>query len=80
METIKTVAPTYHPIKVKGPWEFIGVDLMGKFPMTAAGYQYILTATDYFTKWVEAFPLQDKSAVGQVMSHILQVSAVKHYN
>ena len=57
---------------------------MGKFPMTATGYQYILTATDYFTKWVEAFPLQDKSArsccIEQVMSDILQVSAVKHYN
>ena len=68
METIKTVVPIYHPIKVTGPWDFIGVDLMGKLPMTTAGYQYILTATDYFTKWVEAFPLQDKSAFAVAVS------------
>ena len=27
---------------------------------------YIVTLTDYFTKWAEATPLPDKSAVGVV--------------
>lgn len=39
------------------------MDLTGPLPRTQAGHQYILTATDYFSKWVEAFPLKTKSAM-----------------
>ena len=31
-------------------------------PPTPLGNQYIFTATDYFTKWVEAFPMKSKTA------------------
>ena len=43
-------------------WELIGIDLTGPLPKTVNGFQYILTATDYFSKWVEAFPLKKKTA------------------
>uniref|UniRef100_A0A3B5L8T8 Gypsy retrotransposon integrase-like protein 1 n=1 Tax=Xiphophorus couchianus TaxID=32473 RepID=A0A3B5L8T8_9TELE len=46
----------------KGVWELIGIDLTGPMPLTSCGNQYILTATDYFSKWVEAFPLKTKTA------------------
>ncbi|XP_034624223.1 KRAB-A domain-containing protein 2 [Trachemys scripta elegans] len=36
--------------------------LTGPLPATKKGYQYILTAPDYVTRWVEAFPLRTKSA------------------
>lgn len=54
-------------IKVSNVWEFVGIDLTGPMTTTVDGYQYILTATDYFSKWVEAFPLKTKCAaeVGQ---------------
>lgn len=35
---------------------------MGPFQETENGFRYIFTATDYYTKWVEAFPIQTKSA------------------
>lgn len=38
------------------------MDLMGPFKMTPRKNKYILTMTCYFNKWVEAFPLLDKSA------------------
>lgn len=43
-------------------WELVGIDLTGPLPKTSSGCQYILTATDYFSKWVEAYPLNTKSA------------------
>ncbi|XP_023701118.2 uncharacterized protein [Paramormyrops kingsleyae] len=50
-------------IKVSAVWELIGIDLSGPLPKTSTGFQYILMATDYFSKWVEAFPQKTKSAV-----------------
>lgn len=49
-------------IKVSAVWQLVGIDLTGPLPVTSDGYNYILTATDYFSKWVEAFPLKTKSA------------------
>lgn len=40
----------------------MGIDLTGPLPKTSGGYRYIMTATDYFSKWVEAYPLKTKSA------------------
>ena len=45
-------------------WSQVGMDLIGPLPKTSRGNQYIVTLTDYFTKWAEAAPLPDKSAVG----------------
>ncbi|CAH2220544.1 gag-pol fusion [Pelobates cultripes] len=49
-------------IKVSAVWELVGIDLTGPFTETVDGFKYILTATDYFSKWVEAFPLKSKCA------------------
>uniref|UniRef100_A0A4W4GZP0 THAP domain-containing protein 1 n=1 Tax=Electrophorus electricus TaxID=8005 RepID=A0A4W4GZP0_ELEEL len=44
-------------IEVKERWEWLGLDVRGPFPMTADGHIHIMTLTDYYSKWVEAFPL-----------------------
>uniref|UniRef100_A0A1A8AWX9 Si:ch211-249c2.1 n=1 Tax=Nothobranchius furzeri TaxID=105023 RepID=A0A1A8AWX9_NOTFU len=61
-DPIKTVAPTLHPIKVKEPWEVLGMDLIGPLPETRLGNRYVLTMTDLYTKWVIAEPLKSKTA------------------
>lgn len=38
------------------------MDLIGKLPLTVKGNQYICVLIDYFTKWVEAYPLPSKAA------------------
>ena len=37
----------------------IGLDFMGPFPRSKKGHVYLLVIVDYFTKWVELFPLKD---------------------
>jgi transposase InsO family protein len=45
------------------PFQIVGSDVMGPFPVTERGYRYILTFTDHFTKWVEGFPIKNANAV-----------------
>ena len=56
-------------------WSQVGMDLIGPLPATPRGNQYIVTLTDYFSKWAEAAPLPDKTAHG-VARFIYAVSGV----
>ena len=47
---------------VGAPMERIAVDVMGPLPVTKKGNKYLLVAMDYFTKWPEAYALQDQEA------------------
>ncbi len=38
------------------------MDIIGPLPITTQGNKYIITLTDYFSKWAEASPLSDKTA------------------
>ena len=40
------------------------MDLIGPVPEPPRGNKYIVTLTDYFSKWAEAAFLKDKGAVG----------------
>ncbi|XP_022050826.2 uncharacterized protein zgc:153292 [Acanthochromis polyacanthus] len=45
-------------IEVTEPWQWLGLDVRGPLPQTLNGHKYILTVTDYYSKWVEAVPMQ----------------------
>ena len=45
-------------IIVTEPWHTVGIDITGPLPKTRRGNRFILVVVDYFTKWVELFPLQ----------------------
>ena len=54
-----------HPIPVSAKiWKQVGMDLIGPLTETPRGNRYIITLTDYFTKWAEAGALPDKSSLG----------------
>lgn len=36
------------------------MDIIGPVSETAEGYKFIFTATDFYSKWVEAFPICNK--------------------
>ena len=47
-----------HPVPVKAPWYHIGIDFIGPIsPASSKGNRYILTISDYFSKFVEAVAL-----------------------
>ncbi|CAF5168140.1 unnamed protein product [Rotaria magnacalcarata] len=52
-----------HPIESpSGPFQMIGMDYSGPFPITSQGNKYVLAITDYFTKWVIAIPTEKQNA------------------
>ena len=57
--------PELHPVPVHSLWHHRGIDFVGSIsPASSSGNKYILTLSDYFTKWVEAVPLPSKEAPG----------------
>ncbi|KAH9308369.1 hypothetical protein KI387_036280, partial [Taxus chinensis] len=49
-----------HPISVDQPFMQWGLDFIGVInPNSSQGHKWILTATDYFTKWTEAVALKE---------------------
>ena len=49
-------------VPVEGLFEMLAMDFLGPLPTTEQGNNYILVVADYFTKWTEAFALQDQTA------------------
>ena len=47
------------PIKIKGPFYKIGIDIKGPLSITSNGNRYIIVAMDYFSKWPEAKALSN---------------------
>ncbi|KAF7702362.1 hypothetical protein HF521_001645, partial [Silurus meridionalis] len=59
------------PIKVKTPFELVGMDLIGKLAKSDQENQYICVIIDYCTRWAQAYPLKSKSAA-EVTQSILK--------
>ena len=60
---LTTGTPQLNPISVKSPWYMVAIDYVGPLsPVADDGSRYILTVTDYFTKWCAAIATLDKSA------------------
>ena len=49
-------------IQVDQPFEKVGIDLLGPFPVSRYGNKYIIVAVDYLTKWVETAAIPNGTA------------------
>ena len=74
-------APTPHLppedlTSITSPWPFIqwGLDIVGPLPFAPAQKRYILVATDYFSKWVEAESyalIKDKDVIKFIWKNLI---------
>jgi len=72
MNKISSTMLELHPIPVKSPWYHIGIDFVGPItPLSHNGNRYILTLSDYFTKWVEAVALPLKWLLNLFSRYVL---------
>ncbi|KAL2232807.1 UNVERIFIED_CONTAM: Ribonuclease HI [Sesamum indicum] len=47
-------ATTIEPIKIACPFDKLGIDIVGPFPIAQAQKKFIIVVVEYFSKWVEA--------------------------
>ena len=68
-------ASAMNPIIKSWPFRGWGIDLIGQiYPSSSKFHKFILAATDYFTKWVEAIPLKiviSKNRIDFIKEHII---------
>ena len=57
---LKAALCNYH---AGNPMDRVHIDILGPFPVSDNGNRYILMLVDQFTKWLEAYPLPDQTAV-----------------
>ena len=57
----KSRAPL-QPVKASYPLQIVAMDILGPLPESDAGNSYILVVGDYFTRWMEAYPIPNQEA------------------
>ncbi|KAL2101332.1 hypothetical protein ACEWY4_003093 [Coilia grayii] len=49
-------------IKIKGRWEWLGVEVIGPLPITQRGRRFVLSVVDFYSRWVEVYPMETCSS------------------
>uniref|UniRef100_A0A4W5PYD8 THAP-type domain-containing protein n=1 Tax=Hucho hucho TaxID=62062 RepID=A0A4W5PYD8_9TELE len=44
-------------LEIKEKWEWLTMEVKGPFPETQIGHRFVLTVMDYYSKWLEAYPM-----------------------
>lgn len=74
----KLAALPLKPVIVEEPFRQWGIDFIGVInPPSSAGHSYVLIATDYFTKWVEAIPV--KNATFEIVCRFLKENIISRF-
>ncbi len=75
-ENLKTNNILY-PIELKAPFQRIEIDIIGPLIIMKKGNRYIVTAIDYFTKWLIAKAI--KEAITKIISKFIYKKIICKY-
>ena len=53
-------------IPIGRPWQMIAIDIL-EVPVSTKNSRYLLVIQDYFTKWADARPLPDQTAIPEIV-------------
>jgi hypothetical protein len=71
-----------NPIILSWPFKGLEIDMIFQIhPSSSKIHKYILEATHYFTKWVEAIPLKNvmfENMIGFIKEHIIYRFGIPH--
>ena len=66
------------PIAVSAPFQQWGLDFIGEInPASSGQHRWILTATEFFTKWVEAIPT--RNATDKVIMEFIEENILSRF-
>jgi transposase InsO family protein len=66
------------PISIEAPFQQWGLDFIGEVhPSSSAQHRWILTTTDYFTKWIEVVPT--RQATDSVIIQFLESNILSRF-
>ena len=77
---IETGRPELFPVPIKSPWYHLGMDFVGPIsPPSSAGNRYILTMSDYFTRfgWVKALPTKEAKGVVAALKEVSLIGYIR---
>ena len=66
--------PELNPVPVKSPMYHIGIDFVGPIsPSSSSGNRYILTVSDYFTRfaWAKVLPTKEAKNVVSALKEVI---------
>ena len=72
----QSIRPPLVPLPVAGAFDRMGVDVI-QFVRSNSGNQYAVVFVDYLTKWVEAFPMKDQTAL--TITHLLVEKVISRH-
>uniref|UniRef100_A0A8C7TVT9 THAP-type domain-containing protein n=1 Tax=Oncorhynchus mykiss TaxID=8022 RepID=A0A8C7TVT9_ONCMY len=59
--------------QIKEKWEWLTMEVKGPFPETQIGHRFVLTVMDYYSKWMEAYPMKTCTSkeIAQIISDLI---------
>uniref|UniRef100_A0A673Y0X5 Uncharacterized LOC115166781 n=1 Tax=Salmo trutta TaxID=8032 RepID=A0A673Y0X5_SALTR len=62
-----------HAIKIKEKWQWLTMDVKGPFPETKSRHKFVLIIMDYYSKWMEAYPMKTNNSkeIAKIISDLI---------